>query len=560
MNENIDSGAFSPDFDNELNLKKMELEKVKAEEERLTTRIRTLQQNLIDLETKETSRLSSFKSLYSKEKELLINDVESLKREKLELEEKNSELADGVSQNEAKLLKLLSDLSAKTKLVASLDSYLPQLDSSMHEKERNFNRILREIELNDEKLSHLLKRLEHVNREFEIKKLQLDSYESSLLNTQTLLSELEGKVAKYDGLKNEIFRNIKNSIQKENSLKEKISRLEKHLDTLESNRFEIESNLLKAEENYISMAATFKDELNSVKIKHRDISKKLIDKELTLFKKTEEIVRKEKLLTGLEIEFRAIEYRIKVASEEVQSHSARKLKLQEEILQLSGEKIKLENSRDGLLLELEKAGEKSTETEESFVKVLQNFKDEIESLKLARDAAQNEYTLMEERLQILRNDALKSERNFSGTVLENDQLIADRDALTREISKLIELKSKLESSASIEDEIVLEPVEEPGAEVVTQQEEETTKEIERIIPPYGYSGIDKELLSYLSSELEDFGSESIKKELENLTATLQDDSKELDLPEMKLQSPPNADELKDLIKKINENPAEEEEI
>jgi hypothetical protein len=167
---------------------------------------------------------------------------------------------------------------------------------------------------------------------------------------------------------------------------------------------------------------------------------------------------------------------------------------------------------------------------------------------------------MEERLQILRNDALKSERNFSGTVLENDQLIADRDALTREISKLIELKSKLESSASIEDEFVLEPVEEPGAEVVTQQEEETTKEIERIIPPYGYSGIDKELLSYLSSELEDFGSESIKKELENLTATLQDDSKELDLPEMKLQSPPNADELKDLIKKINENPAEEEEI
>jgi chromosome segregation ATPase len=341
MNENIDSGAFSPDFDNELNLKKMELEKVKAEEERLTTRIRTLQQNLIDLETKETSRLSSFKSLYSKEKELLLSDVENLKREKQELEEKNSELADSVSQNETKLLKLLSDLSAKTKLVASLDTYLPQLDSSMHEKEREFNRILREIDLNDEKLSHLLKRLEHVNREFEIKKLQLDSYESSLLNTQTLLSELEGKVTKYDGLKNEIFRNIKNSIQKESSLKEKIARLEKHLDTLESNRFEIESNLLKAEENFISMAATFKEDINSVKIKHREISKKLIDKELTLFKKTEEIVRKEKLLTGLEIEFRAVEYRIKVASEEVQTHAARKLKLQEEILQLSGEKIKL---------------------------------------------------------------------------------------------------------------------------------------------------------------------------------------------------------------------------
>lgn len=560
MNDNIDSGAASSNLDNELILRKMELDKVKAEEERLTTRIRTLQQNLIDLETKETSRLSSFKSLYSREKELLISGVEDLKKEKLELEEKNSELAASVAKNEAKLLNLLSDLSAKTKLVASLDNYLPQLDSSMHEKEREFNRILRDIEVNDEKLSHLLNRLEHVNREFEIKKLQLDSYESSLLNTKTLLSELEGKVAKYDSLKNEIFRNIKNSIQKENSLKEKITRLEKHLDILEANRFEIESNLLKAEENFISMAATFKEDINSAKIKHREISKKLIDKELTLFKKTEEIVRKEKLLNGLEIEFRAIEYRIKVASEEVQSHAARKLKLQDEILQLSADKIKLENSRDSLLLELEQAGEKSSETEESFVKVLQNFRDEIEALKLARDAAQSEYTQMEERLQFLRNDALRSERNFSGALLETDQLIANRDALTLEISKLIELKSKLESSSSIEDEIVSQPVEEPIPELESPQIEEPKKTVDRIIPPYGYSGMDKELLTYLSSELEDFGSESIKKELENLTATLQDETQSLEEAEMKLQSPPNADELKYLIKKINENPAEEEEI
>jgi chromosome segregation ATPase len=560
MNDNIDSGSVSPDFDNEINLKKMELEKVKVEEERLTNRIRTLQQNLIDLETKETSRLSSFKSLYSKEKEILLSGVDELKREKSELEEKNSELSATIAEKETKLLNLLSELSTKTKLASSLDVYLPQLDSSIHEKEREFNRILREIELNDEKLSHLSKRLDNLNREFEIKRMQLDSYESSLSNTQQLLGELEQKVAKYDGLKNEIFRNIKNSIQKENSLKEKIARLEKHLKSLDANRFDIESNLLIAEENFITMVASFKEEINSIKIKHREISKKLIDKELTLFKKTEEITKKEKLLTGLELEFRAVEYRIKVASEEALSHSVKKLKLQEEILQLTGEKIKLENSRDSLLIEIEKAGEKTTDTEESFVRVMQNFRDEIESLKLARDAAQNEYTLMEERLQLLRNDAQMSERNISGTILETDQLIADRDALTHEISKLIELKSKLESSASIEDEIVSDSSDEPTKDMDPKPEEVTTKPVDRIIPPYGYSGIDKELLSYLSSELEDFGSESIQKELENLTATLQEENSEPSEPEIKLQSPPNADELKDLIKKINENPDEKEEL
>ncbi|MBN8545729.1 MAG: hypothetical protein J0L60_06310 [Ignavibacteria bacterium] len=559
MDENFDSGSMSPDTNNQLDIKKLELDRLKTEEEQLVAKIKKLQQNLIDLETKETARLSSFKSLYSKERDMLLSEVEALKQEKALLEQKNSELSEKIDNNESRLIALISDLGNKTRSVAALEDYLPQLQKSVENKERDFNSILNNIELNEEKLLHLSKRLENANRDLDIRKIQLESYEASISSSQQTVNELEDKITKYENLKNEIFRNIKNALLKESALKEKTARLKKHLNSLEENRYEIESNILKTEEHFITMASAYKQEISDLKVKVREISKKLIDKELILFRKSEEIAKKEKAITNLEIEFRSIVYRVKSGNEEVESISARKTKLQNEIIELSAQKTGLENSVNATLSELDKAGEKSHETEESFLKVIQSFKEEIEALRRARDEASNEYSLIEQRLSLLKLESQKSERSISGIILENDQLAAERDILSNEITKLVELKTRLDSAdpenieENIESPVTSESELEP--EKKTDQDEEEVKE--RIMPPYGYSGIDKELLSYLSSELKDFGSESINKELESLTAALIDGNEASPEPEIKIQTPANSEELKDLIKKINESPDEE---
>jgi len=559
MDENFDSGSMSPDTNNQLDIKKLELDRLKTEEEQLVAKIKKLQQNLIDLETKETARLSSFKSLYSKERDMLLSEVEALKQEKALLEQKNSELSEKIDNNESRLIALISDLGNKTRSVAALEDYLPQLQKSVENKERDFNSILNNIELNEEKLLHLSKRLENANRDLDIRKIQLESYEASISSSQQTVNELEDKITKYENLKNEIFRNIKNALLKESALKEKTTRLKKHLNSLEENRYEIESNILKTEEHFITMASAYKQEISDLKVKVREISKKLIDKELILFRKSEEIAKKEKAITNLEIEFRSIVYHVKSGNEEVESISARKTKLQNEIIELSAQKTGLENSVNATLSELDKAGEKSHETEESFLKVIQSFKEEIEALRRARDEASNEYSLIEQRLSLLKLESQKSERSISGIILENDQLAAERDILSNEITKLVELKTRLDSAdpenieEHIESPVTSESELEP--EKKTDQDEEEVKE--RIMPPYGYSGIDKELLSYLSSELKDFGSESINKELESLTAALIDGNEASPEPEIKIQTPANSEELKDLIKKINESPDEE---
>lgn len=559
MDENFDSGSMSPDTNNQLDIKKLELDRLKTEEEQLVAKIKKLQQNLIDLETKETARLSSFKSLYSKERDMLLSEVEALKQEKALLEQKNSELSEKIDSSEAKLIAVISDLGNKSRSVAALEDYLPQLQKSVETKEGEFNSILNNIELNEEKLLHLSKRLENANRDLDIRKIQLESYEASISSSQQTVNELEDKITKYENLKNEIFRNIKNALLKESALKEKTTRLKKHLNSLEENRYEIESNILKTEEHFITMASAYKQEISDLKVKVREISKKLIDKELILFRKSEEIAKKEKAITNLEIEFRSIIYRVKSGNEEVESISARKTKLQNEIIELSAQKTGLENSVNATLSELDKAGEKSHETEESFLKVIQSFKEEIEALRRARDEASNEYSLIEQRLSLLKLESQKSERSISGIILENDQLAAERDILSSEITKLVELKTRLDSAdpenieEHIESPVTSESELEP--EKKTDPNEEEVKE--RIMPPYGYSGIDKELLSYLSSELKDFGSESINKELESLTASLIDGNEASPEPEIKIQTPANSEELKDLIKKINESPDEE---
>ena len=559
MDENFDSGSMSPDTNNQLDIKKLELDRLKTEEEQLVAKIKKLQQNLIDLETKETARLSSFKSLYSKERDMLLSEVEALKQEKALLEQKNSELSEKIDSSEAKLIAVLSDLGNKSRSVAALEDYLPQLQKSVETKEGEFNSILNNIELNEEKLLHLSKRLENANRDLDIRKIQLESYEASISSSQQTVNELEDKITKYENLKNEIFRNIKNALLKESALKEKTTRLKKHLNSLEENRYEIESNILRTEEHFITMASAYKQEISDLKVKVREISKKLIDKELILFRKSEEIAKKEKAITNLEIEFRSIVYRVKSGNEEFESISARKTKLQNEIIELSAQKTGLENSVNATISELDKAGEKSHETEESFLKVIQSFKEEIEALRRARDEASNEYSLIEQRLSLLKLESQKSERSISGIILENDQLAAERDILSNEITKLVELKTRLDSAdpenieEHIESPVTSENEDEPDKK--TDLDEEEVKE--RIMPPYGYSGIDKELLSYLSSELKDFGSESINKELESLTAALIDGNDASPEPEIKIQTPANSEELKDLIKKINESPDDE---
>ncbi|MCA0388905.1 MAG: hypothetical protein LCH52_10460 [Bacteroidetes bacterium] len=561
MDENFDSGSMSPDTNNQLDIKKLELDRLRTEEEQLVAKIKKLQQNLIDLETKETARLSSFKSLYSKERDMLLSEVEALKQEKALLEQKNSELGEKIDNSEAKLIAVISDLGSKTRSVAALEDYLPQLQKSVENKEGEFNSILNNIELNEEKLLHLSKRLENANRDLDIRKIQLESYEASISSSQQTVNELEDKITKYENLKNEIFRNIKNALLKESALKEKTGRLKKHLNSLEENRYEIESNILKTEEHFITMASAYRQEISDLKVKVREISKKLIDKELILFRKSEEIAKKEKAITNLEIEFRSIVYRVKSGNEEIESISARKSKLQNEIIELSAQKTGLENSVNATISELDKAGEKSHETEESFLKVIQSFKEEIEALRRARDEASNEYSLIEQRLSLLKLESQKSERSISGIILENDQLAAERDILSNEITKLVELKTRLDSAdpenieEHIESPVTSENEDEPDKK--TDLDEEEVKE--RIMPPYGYSGIDKELLSYLSSELKDFGSESINKELESLTAALIDGNDASPEPEIKIQTPANSEELKDLIKKINESPDDERE-
>lgn len=559
MDENFDSGSMSPDTNNQLDIKKLELDRLRTEEEQLVAKIKKLQQNLIDLETKETARLSSFKSLYSRERDMLLSEVEALKQEKALLEQKNSELGEKIDNSEAKLIAVISDLGNKTRSVAALEDYLLQLQKSVENKEGEFNSILNNIELNEEKLLHLSKRLENANRDLDIRKIQLESYEASISSSQQTVNELEDKITKYENLKNEIFRNIKNALLKESALKEKTGRLKKHLNSLEENRYEIESNILKTEEHFITMASAYRQEISDLKVKVREISKKLIDKELILFRKSEEIAKKEKAITNLEIEFRSIVYRVKSGNEEIESISARKSKLQNEIIELSAQKTGLENSVNATISELDKAGEKSHETEESFLKVIQSFKEEIEALRRARDEASNEYSLIEQRLSLLKLESQKSERSISGIILENDHLAAERDILSNEITKLVELKTRLDSAdpenieEHIESPVTSENEDEPDKK--TDLDEEEVKE--RIMPPYGYSGIDKELLSYLSSELKDFGSESINKELESLTAALIDGNDASPEPEIKIQTPANSEELKDLIKKINESPDDE---
>ncbi|GAB1349096.1 hypothetical protein MASR1M107_13090 [Ignavibacteriales bacterium] len=559
MNENLDRGSMSSNDTNELDIKKIELNRLKSEEESLIAKIKKLQQNLIDLETKETSRLSSFKSLYSKEKDTLISEIDNLKEEKSLLEQKNTDLSDRIEANEARLISIISELGRKSKTISALEEYLPGLQQSFANKEREFNSIINEIELNEEKLLHLSKRLENARRDLDIKKIQLESYESSISGSQLTVNELEDKISKYESLKNEIFRNIKNALLKESGLKEKTDRLKKHLNSLEENRYEIESNILKTEEHFITMASAYKQEISDLKVKVREISKKLIDKELVLFRKSEEIAKKEKAITNLEIEFRSIVYRVKTGNEELESISARMVKLQNEIIELSARKTELENSVSRTVLELDKAGEKSHETEESFIKVIQSFKDEIETLRLARDEASNEYSLIEQRLSLLKLESQKSERSISGIILENDQLAAERDILSSEITKLVELKTRLDSSdiENIETKIEEPLSSEADSTVTTTDSDDEDEQKERIMPPYGYSGIDKELLSYLSSELKDFGSDSINKELESLTAALIEGNNPPVEHEIKIQTPANSEELKDLIKKINESPDDE---
>ncbi len=540
-------------------LKKIELEKLQAEEERLTGKIRLLQQNLIDLETKETSRLSSFRTIFSKEKELLTSELDELKKEKTLLEEKNTELSEKVATNEARLIELIADQSNRSRIISSIEEYLPRLEEAVVAKEREFNRLLQEIELTEERLLHISNRFENANRDLDIKKIQIESFENSIYNAQHQITELESRIKQYETLKNEIFSNIKNALVKENGLKEKIERLKKHLQTLEENRYEIEANTIKAEENFIAMATTQRNELSDLKVRIREISRKLIDKELVLFKKAEEITRKEKLIVNLELELRTLQYKLNIANEELLSLSARKTKLQNDISDLGAEKVKLENSHSRLLTELEKAGERSQETEDSIVKVIQNLKSEMESLQNARNEALNEYTVLEQKLSLLRMESQRSERSISGTVHENERLAAEKEMLSKEISRLLDLKTKIESGTP---ESIQEVLSEATAEAPAPVRDDfdlPEDEEHPVIPPYGYSGIDKELLGYLASELKEFESESINKELENLTASLIDGQEPSAEPEIKIQPPADHEELKDLIKKINETSTDEEE-
>lgn len=556
MNENPGLNSI----DDAVQMKKIELVKLQAEEERLTDRIRILQQNLIDVETKETSRLSSFRTIFSKEKELLTSELDALKREKATLEEKNSELGEKVATNEARLIELIADQSNRSRILSSIEEYLPRLEEAVVTKEREFNRLLQEIELTEERLLHISNRFENANRDLEIRKLQIDSYESSIFNAQHQISDLESRIKKYESLKSEIFSNIKNALVKENGLKEKIERLKKHVQSLEENRYEIEANIIKAEENFIAMATVQRNEISELKVRLRDNSRKLIDKELVLFRKTEEITRREKLIVNLELELRTLQYKLNIANEELLSLAARKTKLQNDISDLGAEKVKLENSHARLLTELEKTGERSQETEDSIVKVIQNLRNEMESLQNARNEAMNEYSVLEQKLSLLRMESQRSERSISATVNENEQLAAEKEMLSKEISRLLELKSKLEAGTTetFTESPSTPPVNEPGP----IREDFDIEDVEEhpVIPPYGYSGIDKELLGYLASELKEFGSESINKELENLTAALIDgEQTTTSEPEIKIQPPADHEELKDLIKKINESPPEDEE-
>ncbi len=546
--------------DEALDLKKIEIGKLQNEEARLTEKIRILQQNLIDLETKETSRLSSFRTIFSKEKEILTSELDALKKEKTTLEEKNAELNEKVATNEARLIELIAEQSNRSRMLSSIEEYLPRLEEAVMTKEGEFNRLLQEIELTEERLFHISNRFEMANRDLEIKKLQIESYENSLFNAQHQVADLESRIKNYETLKNEIFSNIKNALIKENGLKEKVERLKKHLRSLEENRYEIESQAIKAEENFIAMANSQRTELNDLKIRLRDTSKRLIDKELALFKKMEEISRKEKIIVNLELELRTLNYKLNIANEEILSLAARKTKLQNDISDLGAEKVKLENSHARMLIELEKAGERSHETEESLLKVMQNLKDEMESLKNARDEALNEYNSLEQRLALIKIESQRSERSISGFSQETEKLAAEKDMLAREISKLLEIRSKLESGpadALIEASagITAAPETEPLLPRVGREEEEEHP----VIPPYGYSGIDKELLGFLASELKDFESESINKELENLTAALMNEENTPAEPDIKIQPPADHEELKDLIKKINETPPDNEE-
>lgn len=547
--------------DEALDLKKIEIGKLQNEEARLTEKIRVLQQNLIDLETKETSRLSSFRTIFSKEKEILTSELDALKKEKNLLEEKNTELNEKVATNEARLIELVAEQSNRSRILSSIEEYLPRLEEAVVTKESEFHRLLQEIELTEERLFHISNRFDIANRDLEIKKLQIDSYENSLFNAQHQVADLESRIKNYETLKNEIFSNIKNALIKENGLKEKIERLKKHLRSLEENRYEIESQAIKAEENFIAMANSQRVELNDLKIRLRDTSKKLIDKELTLFKKMEEISRKEKTIVNLELELRTLNYKLNIANEEILSLAARKTKLQNDISDLGAEKVKLENSHSRMLIELEKAGERSHETEESILKVIQNLKDEMESLKNARDEALNEYNSLEQRLALVKIESQRSERSISGFSQETEKLAAEKDMLAREISKLLEIRSKLESGpadalleASAEITREVEPESPPSRASMEEEEDEHP-----VIPHYGYSGIDKELLGFLASELKDFESESINKELENLTASLLNEENTPAEPEIKIQPPADHEELRDLIKKINETPPESEE-
>lgn len=543
----------------EVRLKKIELEKLQAEEERLTGKIRQLQQNLIDLETKETSRLSSFRTIFSKEKELLTTELDGLKKEKILLEEKNNELGEKVATNEARLIELIADQSNRSRIISSMEDYLPRLEEAVVTKEREFNRLLQEIELTEERLLHISNRFENASRDLEIKKLQIESFESSIYDAQHQISELESRIKKYETLKNEIFGNIKNALVKENGLKEKIERLKKHLQSLEENRYEIEANTIKAEENFIAIATTQRNEISEQKVKIREISRKLIDREMTLFRKVEEITRKEKLIVNLELELRTIQYKLNIANEEVLTLAARKTKLQNDISDLGAEKVKLENSHSRLLTELEKAGERSQETEDSILKVIQNLKDEMESLQSARNEALNEYTVLEQKISLLRMESQRSERSISGTVHENERLAAEKEMLSEEISRLLDLKSNLESGTPESFQDVLPEAASEAPAPVHDDFDLPEEDEHPVIPPYGYSGIDKELLGYLASELKEFGSESINKELENLTASLIEGQEPPAEPEIKIQPPADHEELKDLIKKINETPADEEE-
>ncbi|KAB2907545.1 MAG: hypothetical protein LC102_07145 [Ignavibacteriales bacterium] len=429
--------------DDSLELKKIELERLRSEELRLVSKIQRLQHNLIDLETKETARLSGFRSTLSKEKDNFNAELLALNKEKEFLENKNRELELKIEANENRLIELAAQQNNKQRLLDSINEYIPNLDGAIIGKERELNSLIEEIELSEQQLNHLNNRLDVVNRDYDLRKKQIVAYENSLVTAQNRLDELDERIKAYEQMKDDLFNEIKVSSGKESGLKENIKRLNEHLSALEKNRLDIESSTISVEDAFIELATAKSEELSELNFKLRSAANELLDQELQLFKNEENIIKKKNSALSLATQSKALEMKVQKSHEELIYLESKKEKLQKEISDISLLKLEMENALSSLNSDLSASEISAFETEKSTVKVIRGLKDEIDTLKNLRDEVRDEYTILEQNLSLLRAELQKSRKAISDIMQENNHLITQKNILNDEITKLIQMKNRL---------------------------------------------------------------------------------------------------------------------